>query len=57
MGCGGIAPFIVDLDTRWRWVDSFTLQSLYTPMLEPLFEMALLMKVDEVSKYENSFNC
>jgi hypothetical protein len=28
-GSGGIAPFILDLGTRWRWVVSFTFRSLY----------------------------
>jgi hypothetical protein len=28
-GSGGIAPRILDLGTRWRWVVSFTPQSLY----------------------------
>jgi hypothetical protein len=27
--CGGIAPRILDLSTRWMWVVSFTLQPLY----------------------------
>jgi len=26
---GGIAPRILNLGTRWRWSDSFTLRSLY----------------------------
>jgi hypothetical protein len=29
LGSGGIAPNILDLGTRWRWVVSFTLRSLY----------------------------
>jgi hypothetical protein len=29
LGCGCIAPCILDLGTRWRWVVSFTLQPLY----------------------------
>jgi hypothetical protein len=28
-GSGGIAPCILDLDTRWRWVVSFTPRPLY----------------------------
>jgi hypothetical protein len=28
-GCGGIAPRILDLGTRWRWVVSFTTRPLY----------------------------
>jgi hypothetical protein len=28
-GSEGIAPRILDLDTRWRWVVSFTPHSLY----------------------------
>jgi hypothetical protein len=30
LGSGGIAPCILDLGTRWRWVVSFTTQSLYS---------------------------
>jgi hypothetical protein len=29
-GSGGIAPSILDLSTRWRWVDSFMPRPLYT---------------------------
>jgi hypothetical protein len=29
LGSGSIAPRILDLGTRWRWVVSFTLQPLY----------------------------
>jgi hypothetical protein len=29
LGSGGIAPCILDLGTRWRWVVSFTPRSLY----------------------------
>jgi hypothetical protein len=28
-GSGHIAPYIFDLDTRWRWVVSFTPRLLY----------------------------
>jgi hypothetical protein len=28
-GSGGIAPHILDLDTRWSWVVSFTFRQLY----------------------------
>jgi hypothetical protein len=34
-GSGGIAPRILDLGTRWRWVVSFTPRPLY-PQEEPL---------------------
>jgi hypothetical protein len=30
-GKGGIAPHILDLGTRWRWMVSFTPQLLYPP--------------------------
>jgi len=29
LGCGGIAPRILNLGTRWEWVVSFTPWSLY----------------------------
>jgi hypothetical protein len=29
LGSGGIAPRILDLLTRWRWVVSFTTRPLY----------------------------
>jgi hypothetical protein len=33
---GGIAPLILDLGIRWRWVLSFTPRPLYPPGNEPL---------------------
>jgi hypothetical protein len=40
-GSGGIAPHILDLGTRWRWVISFTPRTLYSPGKEPLVSMRL----------------
>jgi hypothetical protein len=36
---GGIAPCILDLGTRWRWVVSFTARPLYPPEKETLVPM------------------
>jgi len=35
LGSGGIDPYILDLDTWWRWVVSFTTRPLYPPEKEP----------------------
>jgi hypothetical protein len=35
LGSRGIAPRILDLRTRWKWVVSFTLQPLYTLCKSP----------------------
>jgi hypothetical protein len=36
-GSGGIAPIILDLDTRWRWLVSFSSQPLYSMGKRPLY--------------------
>jgi hypothetical protein len=36
-GSGGKAPHILDLDTRWRWVVSFTPRSLYPQEKSPRY--------------------
>jgi hypothetical protein len=35
-GSGGMAPRILDIGTRWRWVVSFTHRPLFPPGKEPL---------------------
>jgi hypothetical protein len=39
MGEWGIAPRILDLGTRWRWVVSFTPRPLYLPGKNPLYPL------------------
>jgi len=34
-GSGGISSSILNLDTRWRWVVSFTLRPLYPRVKSP----------------------
>jgi len=34
-----IAPRVLDLGARWRWVDSFTPRPLYPPGKEPQYPM------------------
>jgi hypothetical protein len=36
---GGIAPRILDLDTRWKWVVSFTPQPLYRQGKSPRYPL------------------
>jgi hypothetical protein len=38
-GSGGIAPHILDLGTRWRWVVSFTLRPLYPQGKRPSYPL------------------
>jgi hypothetical protein len=38
-GSGGIAPHILDLDTRWRQVVSFTLRPLYLQGKSPWYPL------------------
>jgi hypothetical protein len=38
-GSGGMAPRILDLGTRWRWVVSFTSRPLYTQGKSPWYAM------------------
>jgi len=36
---GGIAPPILDLDTRWRWVVSFTPRPFYSQGKSPRYPL------------------
>jgi hypothetical protein len=38
-GSGGIAPHILDLGTRWRWMVSFTSRQLYLQGKNPLYPL------------------
>jgi hypothetical protein len=38
-GSGGIAPRILDLGTRWRWVVNFTLRPLYSQGKSPQYPL------------------
>jgi len=38
-GCGGIAPFILDLGKRWRFVFNFTSRLLYPRANEPQYAL------------------
>jgi hypothetical protein len=38
-GSGGIAPHILELSTRWRWVVTFTLRSLYPQGKSPCYPL------------------
>jgi hypothetical protein len=37
LGSGGLAPPIIDLGTRWRWVVSFTTRPLYPQGKSPFY--------------------
>jgi len=37
--CGSIAPRILNLDARWRWVVSFTLQPLHVQGKRPWYPL------------------
>jgi hypothetical protein len=39
MGIGGIAPLILDLGTRWRWVVSLTPRPLYPQRESPWYPL------------------
>jgi len=39
LGSGGIAPLILDLGTRWRWVVSFTPRPLYPQEKSPWYPL------------------
>jgi hypothetical protein len=39
IGSGGIAPRILDIGTRWRWVVSFTLRPLYPQEKIPWYSL------------------
>jgi len=38
-GSGSIAPCILDLGIRWRWVGSFTPWPLYPPGKSPKYQL------------------
>jgi hypothetical protein len=39
LGSGGVSSFIINLGTRWRWVDSFTPRSLYSQGKTPRYPL------------------
>jgi len=41
-GNGRVAPRNLNLDTRWRWVISFTPQSFYPTGKSPLYLLAMI---------------
>jgi len=56
-GSGGIAPCILDLGSRWRWVVSFTLRLLYPQGKSPWYPLVRRLggppsaTLDTVSKW------
>jgi hypothetical protein len=39
LGSGGIAPRILDLGTRWRWMVNFTARPLYPQAKSPRYPL------------------
>jgi hypothetical protein len=69
-GSGGIAPRILDLSTRWRWVVSFTPRPLYPRGREPgthwiggwvgpraVLDAAVKRKIPSATKFRQTATC